>query len=60
MKKLLTSLLSAALIAMPLAVISTPASAQTQAAPAEQAPAKAKKAKKAKSKKAKKAKSAKK
>lgn len=51
MKNTLTSLVAAALIAMPLVVTSTPASAQAQAAPTDmtQAPAKpkAKKAKKA-------------
>ena len=47
MKKLLTALISAAIIAMPLAVISSPASAQGTS---QAEPAKAKKASKAKSK----------
>ena len=55
MKKLLTALVSAAIIAMPLAVISSPASAQGTS---QAEPAKAKKASKAKAKKAKKSASA--
>lgn len=47
MKKLLTALISAAIIAMPLALISSPASAQGTN---QAEPAKAKKASKAKSK----------
>ncbi len=47
MKKLLTALISAAIIAMPLALISSPASAQGTS---QAEPAKAKKASKAKSK----------
>jgi hypothetical protein len=47
MKKLLTALISAAIIAMPLAVISSPASAQGTS---QAEPAKAKKASKAKAK----------
>ncbi len=47
MKKLLTALLSAAIIAMPLALISSPAAAQGTS---QAEPAKAKKASKAKAK----------
>lgn len=47
MKKLLTALLSAAIIAMPLALISSPASAQGTS---QAEPSKAKKASKAKAK----------
>ncbi|TSA06335.1 MAG: hypothetical protein D4R79_19535 [Comamonadaceae bacterium] len=47
MKKLLTALISAAIIAMPLALISSPASAQGTS---QAEPAKAKKASKAKAK----------
>jgi hypothetical protein len=47
MKKLLTALIGAAIIAMPLAVISSPASAQGTS---QAEPAKTKKASKAKSK----------
>lgn len=56
MKKLLTALISAAIIAMPLAVISSPAAAQGTS---QAEPAKAKKAGKAKSKAASKAKKSK-
>jgi len=56
MKKLLTALISAAIIAMPLALISSPVSAQGTS---QAEPAKAKKASKAKSKAGSKAKKSK-
>ena len=62
MKKFLSMLISAAFIAAPMAVVTTPASAQTAApaaAPAKAAPAKAAPAKAAPAKAAKKASKAK-